>query len=351
VKPDADGSSVAYMIPPYQSNHASTIEALPDGSLAAAWFSGVKEEAPGCAIVFAKLPAGSDQWSKAQTLSKRADYSNQNPVLFYDHQTSTLHLYHSQAPAEAGETEAQIWHLSSSDGGQTWTTPAAWLKTPGSFSRNRIIRGHGGGVIFPFYSATRDNKKFKNKNYSIMGFGGGMNNTHGWSFKPVDGSADLVQPSTVPYTTPAGKPQLITLFRDRNAKHVYRAESHDDGQSWSTPKALDLPNNNAGIEAFTLKSGNIVLVFNPQTSGRDPLAVALSSDGGSHWSHKTDIQHGQSLVSNNSTATRQLLGGNEFSYPTVLQTKDGNIHIMYTYLRQTIKYKRVTEKWIQSQRI
>ena len=71
------------MIPPYKSNHASTIEALPDGSLAAAWFSGVKEEAPGCAIVFAKLPAGSDQWSKAQTLSKREKYSNQNPVLFY----------------------------------------------------------------------------------------------------------------------------------------------------------------------------------------------------------------------------------------------------------------------------
>ena len=203
-------------------------------------------------------------------------------------------------------------------------------------------------------SASRDNKKFKKKNYSIMGFGDatrGMNNTDHWSFKPVDGSADLVQPSTVPYTTPGGKPQLITLFRDRKAEHVYRAESHDDGQSWIQLKALDLPNNNAGIEAFTLNSGNIVLVFNPQTKGRDPLAVALSSDGGSHWSHQTDIQHGQSLVGNNSTASRRLLGGNEFSYPTVLQTKDGNIHIMYTYLRQTIKYKRITEKWIQKQRI
>ena len=28
----------------YKSNHASTIEVLPDGTLAAAWFSGAKEE-------------------------------------------------------------------------------------------------------------------------------------------------------------------------------------------------------------------------------------------------------------------------------------------------------------------
>ena len=34
---------VAYMIPPYKSNHASTIEVLSDGTLVAAWFSGEGE--------------------------------------------------------------------------------------------------------------------------------------------------------------------------------------------------------------------------------------------------------------------------------------------------------------------
>ena len=84
------------MIPPYKSNHASTIEILPDGTLAAAWFSGVKEEADNCAIVFATLPAGTTNWTTATTVSQREGYSNQNPVLFYDNITSTLHLFHSQ---------------------------------------------------------------------------------------------------------------------------------------------------------------------------------------------------------------------------------------------------------------
>lgn len=51
VRANADGSVEAYMIPPYKSNHASTIEVLPDGTLVAAWFSGAEEEANKCAIV------------------------------------------------------------------------------------------------------------------------------------------------------------------------------------------------------------------------------------------------------------------------------------------------------------
>ena len=100
VRPESDGSFSAYMIPPYKDSHASTIELLPDGRLAAAWFSGEKEEASGCAIVFSRLNGTS--WSKAATLSKRDGYSNQNPVLFYDTVHKKLHLFHSHDRALRG---------------------------------------------------------------------------------------------------------------------------------------------------------------------------------------------------------------------------------------------------------
>lgn len=36
----------------------------------------------------------------------------------------------------------------------------------------------------------------------------------------------------------------------------------------------------------------------------------------------------------------------EYSYPSVLQTSDGYIHVTYTYNRETIKYVKFMESWI-----
>ena len=134
----------------------------------------------------------------------------------------------------------------------------------------------------------------------------------------------------------------LTFFRDRRAKHIYASQGKDaEASHWGKPTPTQLPNNNAGIEANLLTNGHIVLVFNPQTSGRDPLAIGISKDQGKSWSCKRNLQHGVSAEE-----LQKKKPHNEFSYPTVLQTKDGSIHVMYTYLRQTIKYKRVTEDWI-----
>ena len=134
------------------TSHASTIEVLPDGSLAAAWFSGEHEEASDLAIVFSVLKRG--RVVKTANFSERDGYANQNPVLFYDKLHKTLHLYHSQAKAQSGESKATIWHVESSDLGKSWTKPALWYSQPGSFPRNRIIPNSvDGSVIFPFYYA------------------------------------------------------------------------------------------------------------------------------------------------------------------------------------------------------
>jgi predicted neuraminidase len=105
-----------------------------------------------------------------------------------------------------------------------------------------------------------------------------------------------------------------------------------------------LPNPNVGIESFPLASGAVVMVFNNYNKstagkhGRTPLNVGLSHDNGTTWKVK-DLQ----VKDDEDTAQS---GSYEFSYPTVLQTPDGFVHIMYTYDRSTIKYKRVTEDWL-----
>ena len=345
VRREADGSESAYMIPVAKSSHASTIEILPDGSLAAAWFSGEHEEASDLAIVFSVLNGG--KWSKPQIISERDGYANQNPVLFYDKLHKTLHLYHSQAKAQSGESEATIWHVESSDLGKSWTKPSLWYSQPGSFPRNRIIPNSvDDSVIFPFYYAGKSNKKFDDKNYAIFGHSGperNMSSSDGWKMMPLAGSADLVQPSMVYLNRTS---TWITFFRDRRAENIYSCTAKmAETDDWSIPSKTVLPNNNAGIEANTMINGDIVMVFNPQTKGRDPLAIGISRDGGKTWACQRNLQHGTS-DEENGQLSKPKKNGFEFSYPSVLQTSDGQIHVTYTYLRETIKYKRVNEEWI-----
>lgn len=338
VRPQADNSSAAYMIPPYKSNHASTIEVLPDGTIAVAWFSGAKEEASGCAIVFATLPAGSSQFTKAATLSEKDGYSNQNPVLFYDTKTNILHLYHSQAKAESGESKSVIMELQSTDKGKSWTKPKALFTFPGAFPRNRVIPSLDGGLLFPIYDAGNDNP-FK-ANYAIIEKSNQARSD--WTKLDIAGSGDCVQPTCVRLTDS----RLRCWFRDRRAGYIYTADSKDDAKTWTKPKPSVLPNPNVGIEANILTSGNIVMIFNNYNkstagpNGRTPLNVGLSKDNGTSW-HIKKLQ----VHDDDKPAAEGKL---EYSYPSVLQTADGLIHITYTYDRQTIKYRRVTEAWIMS---
>ena len=157
VRPTGDGRYEAYMIPPFKSNHASFIELLPNGDLVLAWFSGTAEGESDVAIVLSRLPNGTDQWSRAAVLSQRKDYSNQNPVLFYDAKGKMLHLYHTQQPTSVTdgihlpEYKATIWTLNSTDLGNKWSLPWEMFHKDGSYDHNRILLTLNGDWILPMY--------------------------------------------------------------------------------------------------------------------------------------------------------------------------------------------------------
>ena len=136
----------------------------------------------------------------------------------------------------------------------------------------------------------------------------------------------LVQPSII--RLEPGKPLLRVYFRDRRAAWIYTALSTDDGKTWETPHRTNLPNNNAGIQAIVLQSDKVAIVFNDmqgQTSHnlRNVLAIGLSSDGGATF----PIQR---LLENRTSEEIGVAGIGPstcecYSYPTALQTTDGNI--------------------------
>ena len=68
---------------------------------------------------------------------------------------------------------------------------------------------------------------------------------------------------------------------------------------------------------MTLKDGRHLLIYNHTDRGRSPLNLALSKDGKS-W-------EGALVLENDP--------GKEFSYPAIIQTSDGLVHMTYTWHR------------------
>jgi predicted neuraminidase len=129
-----------------------------------------------------------------------------------------------------------------------------------------------------------------------------------------------IQPSVL-FRDRIGGERLQALGRTRQGK-VFSTESNDGGRTWGEVSLVEqLPNPNAGTDAVTLRDGRHVLVYNPVPKGRTPLKVAISADG-KNWRDVVTLEDG--------------LG--EYSYPAVIQTSDGLVHVTYTWRRQRIRH-------------
>ena len=146
-----------------------------------------------------------------------------------------------------------------------------------------------------------------------------------WKLIPVDPDSkfDVIQPSVLFY----GKNKLQILCRSKQGS-VVQAWSADGGNTWGKLSKTSLLNPNSGTDAVTLKDGTQLIVYNPDVPGKDwfngrgKLRVASSKDGKT-WKDVVVLENG----------TKE-----EFSYPAIIQTRDGLVHITYTYDRKNVKH-------------
>eukprot|EP01101_Sappina_pedata_P012313 TRINITY_DN8439_c0_g1_i1.p1 TRINITY_DN8439_c0_g1~~TRINITY_DN8439_c0_g1_i1.p1 ORF type:complete len:396 (+),score=74.22 TRINITY_DN8439_c0_g1_i1:40-1188(+) len=342
VKQTDDGRYTTLLHPAFKESHASFLEVLPNGDLLCAWFSGMHEGYSGVAIVMSRLVYGSSQWSDFEVLSQREGYSNQNPVIYYDPSRNQVQLYHSQQPASENgdETMAHIWRLVSEDNGYSWSKPELAFDHEGIFCKNRMVlignpldREISGGLMLPTYNTAA--KLVKHNSSVSRSFDSGKT----WTTTDIAGSSHMVQPSIV---RSADNSTLIAFFRDRKHEKVYMAKSNNEGKSWTKPKGTRIPNSDSAIQAVTLRSGSIAMVFNNCTKGREWLVVAISDDDGATWPYQRSLEP-EDWESYEASKRKRL----QFSYPSVVQDEKERIHISYSYKGMTIKYVRVDEGWIR----
>jgi len=100
-----------------------------------------------------------------------------------------------------------------------------------------------------------------------------------------------------------GDEKLVAFLRDRYGNWVHRAESSDDGKTWTEQMATPLPNPDLMVQAIALHNGHIMIIYNPQqsdsytnhTADRDDnshiLAISISENGGLSWIYSRILEY------------------------------------------------------------
>jgi len=305
---------------PFAQCHASTIAETESG-LVAAWFGGTQESQPDVSIWLSRHGPGG--WSPVEKVADGSELSGRqvacwNPVLFQP-KSGPLMLFY-----KVGDDEPEWWgeYKTSGDGGKTWSKPVRLPEGILGPIKNKPIQLPDGSILSPssieYYTGGNRNKEAWQVHLELSP---DMGET--WlKIGPLNDGGDfnVIQPSILIY--PNRKMQI--LCRSEYAGHIYQAWSDDMGKTWSKMYPTELPNPDAGTDAVMLKDGRALLVYNHSTSdGRDRefLNVAVSNNG-KKW-------HAALVLENRE---------GEYSYPAVIQTSDGFVHVTYTWKRKRIKH-------------
>jgi predicted neuraminidase len=316
---------------PFPESHAATIAETPQG-LIAAWFGGTKERNPDVEIWVSRRVKNA--WTKPVSVANgivdaKLRYPCWNPVLFQMPKGELL-LFYKVGPSPG---TWKGWMKTSKDGGITWSGAK---QLPEGFIgpvKNKPVLLSNGVLLSP--SSTEGNgwkihfeaSSDQGKTWKMIG--------------PInDGKiTNAIQPSILVYKN--GKLQILARSKDRA---LVQSWSNDNGKTWSALKHTNLPNNNSGTDAVTLKDGRQLLVYNhvlPPDSAkngkgaRTPLNIAYSKDG---------IKWYAAMILEDSPIS-------QYSYPSVIQGSDGMIHVVYTWRRKKIKYVKIDPKKLEGKEI
>jgi predicted neuraminidase len=303
---------------PFASAHASTIVETRNG-LVAAWFGGTREGASDVGIwVARRLERRYDyKWTPPVEVATGVQpdgtrYPCWNPVLFDLHADELL-LFYKVGP------NPRAWRglvRTSRDGGRTWSDARRLPDGILGPIKNKPVRLFDGTLLAPSSTESPAQPSAWRVHFE-RSTDEGLTWTSASPPQRSDGSTvDAIQPSILIHP---GR-RLQAVGRTRSGQ-IFETWSSDGGQVWTPLVLTSLPNPNSGIDAVTLRDGRHLIVYNHTREGRSPLNVAVSRDGLA-WASAFVLERDPG----------------EYSYPAIIQTADGRVHITYTWKRQRIKH-------------
>ena len=359
---------------PLQEKHAhgSSLVSLPNGDFLAVWFYGSGERtADDVRIMGSRLKKGEKNWAEPFLMADTYNIPDCNPVLFLNGEGKLFLVW---IAVQANQWEQSVLRVKTSvdyarSGAPVWNQQDIILLKPDDKFSEEIVRkfkdlpethlgwaGYApkydkmiieagkdvpkrsfgwmtrikpllmdnGRIVLPLYS--------DGFNMSLMAISD--NNGETWRPSlPVVGRGPI-QPAVVKRKNG----NLVAYMRDSGdgPTRVHFSESSDKGESWKATTKMDIPNT-ASVELLVLQDGKWAFLGNDIDDGRYQLSLRVSDDEGKTWKWKTFIEN-----------DFEKKGG--FSYPSLIQTKDGLLRMTYSYHPgkglKTIKYVVVDPKKI-----
>ncbi len=356
----------AFIPSPSPQNHAAFLSRLPGGELACVWFGGSMEGMPDISIHMSVLDEKASRWSPATVLIDDPGRSEQNPVLFNAPDGKVWLLYTSQL--SGNQDTSVVRRRISADGGKNFGPAETMIADAGTFIRQTIVTMSNGDLLLPVFKCRVVAGEKWSGNTDSAGLYRSSDGGKNWSYSEVPDSLGCVHMNIVPVTDG----HLVAFYRSRWADFIYRAESHDAGKTWISPRPSTLPNNNSSIQCIRLSDGRLAMVYNhssaanatgrrtslydeiddgeaapsPSTTTRQafwgapraPMSLSFSSDNGLTWQGRRDLDTSDGFCLSNNSVTR---ANRELSYPVLLEGPGNTLDVAFTWFRQGIKHVRI----------
>ncbi len=295
-------------------------------------------------LVMRRSTDGGQTWGSLQILWDDGSNTCGNPAPVVDRDTGTVWLVMTrndgtieESAIHQGKGSRDVWIMSSTDDGVTWTTPVntsdsakspewRWVATgPGhgiqlKSGRLLIPCDHSLGPEFTLWHSHVIYSDDHGKTWQVGGLEPGGNTNESTVLELPDGSLYLNMRS----------------YKEGHRRQV--SFSHDEGMFWTeavSDETLIEPRcqgSAIAISSPTQTDQNLILFSNPASEKREKMTIRLSEDGGKTWNHSRLIHEGPS------------------AYSDLAILRDNQVALLYERgeksAYETITFARTTLEWI-----
>lgn len=311
---------------------ANVIEKL-DGDLLATWFGGSREGGKDVVLWGADYSLTTKSWTSPRRIIGPAETQKAlgryiktvgNSVLVRGKQNQ-IWLYYVTVSV-GGWAGSSLNVTVSQDEGITWSAPRRLIASPfvnfSTLNKSPAIHYTDGTSGLPVYH------EFIGKFSELLR----LDIDGNVLFKTrITNGRHSIQPLILPLDIN----QAIALMRDTGPSpgRVLMSRSQDAGQHWTKDEKLSLPNPDSSVAGLRRPDGSLLLVFNDIEVGRNSLALAISKDQGISWN---TVKHFEQDAEEKG----------EYSYPYVIRSGNGTMHLLYTWNRKRIRHISFNDGWV-----